>query len=227
MACQIVGLLPVPSDALLQTLPERDPLGLPRSDQRRAQAIVKVMRRVGKLVGRVRYLGFEMSTLFRVVLLSVGDIVLSLMFDDTLTHLPGEVQSWELRIAAFKRGDDSQRLLVMIEPPVLSHQAAQGSLASVPERRVAEVVSQADGLDQVFVSAERPGDAAPDLGNFQCVRETGPVVIPLGDDENLRLVLETTEGGRVDDTISIALEAGKLGEIVFRVREALALPGPP
>jgi hypothetical protein len=47
----------------------------------------------------------------------------------------------------------------------------QCSLAVVTERRVAEVVRQAGGVDDVRVAAERGGQLAADLGHLEAVRE--------------------------------------------------------
>ena len=65
----------------------------------------------------------------------------------------------------------------MLEAAVVVHALVEGRLAGVAERRMAEVVRQGDGLGQVFVEAELPGDGAADLGDFQRVRQAGAVMV--------------------------------------------------
>src|SRR6266850_5435752 len=74
------------------------------------------------------------------------------------------------------------------------------------ERRVSQVVGKGERLDEVLVEREGARDGAADLRHLDAVGEPRPKVIPLVVDENLRLVLETAKGARVDDPIAIALE---------------------
>src|SRR4029079_16832987 len=79
-------------------------------------------------------------------------------------------------------------------------------LAEVPERGVAEVVAEADRLDEVLVEPERPRDRARDLGHLDRVRQPRPEVVALGRDEHLGLVLEPPERLAVDDAVAVALQ---------------------
>ncbi len=100
--------------------------------------------------------------------------------------------------------DDAQALLVVIEPA--RHQAAQHPLAGVPERRVAQVVTERDRFGQLFVQPQHLRDRARDLRDFERVRQPRAIVIAGRREEHLRLVLEPTERLGVDDAIAIALE---------------------
>ena len=86
-----------------------------------------------------------------------------------------------------------------------------------------QVVRQADGLDQVFIGAQRPGDGAADLGHFQGVGQAGAVVIAFVVDEDLGLVFQAAEGGGMQDAVAVALEAGAVVGLVFRMRPAFGL----
>jgi hypothetical protein len=74
------------------------------------------------------------------------------------------------------------------------------------ERRVADVVGEAQGLGQVLVEAEGASDGAADLSDFEAVGEADSEMIAVGGDEDLGLVAEAPERDRVDDPVAVALE---------------------
>src|SRR5258705_7888141 len=74
------------------------------------------------------------------------------------------------------------------------------------ERRMAEVVSEAQGFGQILVEAERPGDCAANLRDLDAVSQPNAEMIPVGRDEHLGLVAEAAEGDRMDDAVAVALE---------------------
>ena len=80
---------------------------------------------------------------------------------DPVAHLLGQVQPDAVALEVLH---DPQRVLVVAEVPAeaLFQAAVQHLLADVPERRVPEVVAQADRLDQVLVQAQRPRHRARD-----------------------------------------------------------------
>ncbi len=79
------------------------------------------------------------------------------------------------------------------------------------ERRMAEIVGERQRLGQVLVEAERARQRARDLRHFERVGEPRAVVIALVEDEDLRLVLEPAEGGRMDDAVAVAPEGVRVG----------------
>ncbi len=89
---------------------------------------------------------------------------------------------------------------------------------------MAEVVSQADGLDKVLVAAQRARQGAADLGDLEGVGQAGAEIIALEVDENLGLVFEAAEGGGVDDAVAVALEGGAVIGLVVQVGAAFAVP---
>ena len=190
------------------------------------QPVVQVVGRVGQFVGDVGDLCLEMSALLRVIPGGIGDVVFRFVLDDAFAQLPGQIQAREIRVSLFELGDDAQRLPVVIEPAVRLHHAGQRRLAGMPEGRVTEVMGQADRFDQVLVGRQRPGDRAADLGHFQRVRQAGAVVVSFGGDEDLRLVLEAAEGGRVQDAIAVALERGPIGGFRLRIGAAAQVAAP-
>ncbi len=74
------------------------------------------------------------------------------------------------------------------------------------ERSVADVVGQRERFGQVLVEAERAGDHARDLRDFEAVGQSDAVMIAVGSDEYLRLVAQPAEGDRMDDAVAVALE---------------------
>jgi hypothetical protein len=86
------------------------------------------------------------------------------------------------------------------------HRMGQRSLPGVAERRVAEIVSEAQSLGQIFIEAKRACDYPSDLRDFEAVRQPGAVVVAVRGDENLRLGFEPPEAHRMDDPIAVALK---------------------
>jgi hypothetical protein len=81
--------------------------------------------------------------------------------EDPVAHVGGEVQALAVALEAL---DDPQRVLVVAElaAEALAQAVVERGLADVPERRVAEVVAQADRLVEVLVEVERPRDRPRD-----------------------------------------------------------------
>ncbi len=178
---------------------------------------------VGQFVGDVGDLRFEVSAQGGVVVTRVRNIVLRLVLDDALARLPGQVEAGEFRVTLLQLRDDAQRLFVVVETAGILHQPVERDLAGVPEGGVSEVVRQADGLDQVLVGAQRPGDGAADLCHLQRVGETGAEVVAFVVDEHLRLVFQAAEGGRVQDPVAVALEGGAVFGLVIEVGAPLGI----
>ena len=109
---------------------------------------------------------------------------------------------------AFERVDDPQRMLVMQESRTepLCKAPIERLLADVTERRVTEVVTEADRLDQVLVEPQGAGHGAGDLADLERMGQPRPVVVAARGHEHLGLVLEATKRLGVDDSVAIALK---------------------
>ena len=81
------------------------------------------------------------------------------MLQDALSGFEGEVQAIVARVPFFENIDHAQALIVVLEScagRVGGSQAfIEGVLSGMAERGVAQVVRQGNGLDQVFVQAQR------------------------------------------------------------------------
>jgi hypothetical protein len=116
------------------------------------------------------------------------------MLDQTLKRFPAEIQSIESDVTAFERRHHSQRLRIVIKSTTGGETAVERALASVAERRVAEIMRKGQRFRQIFVEAERASERARNLRHFQRMREAGAEVVALMEDENLRLIGEPTKG---------------------------------
>ncbi len=108
----------------------------------------------------------------------------------------------------------------MAEVPAeaLFQAAVEHLLADVPERRVPEVVAEADRLDEVLVEAQRAGDRARDRRHLERVRQPCPVVVAARRDEHLCLVRQAPERLAVDDAVAVALKRRAQRTVLLGVR---------
>ena len=136
-----------------------------------------------------------------------GPVVL----DEAFQRLPGEVQSVEARIFLLKLGDNAQRLGVVIEAPLARHTGIERALAGMAEGRMAEIVRERERLCQVLIKRKHPRHGAGDLRHFEAVGEACAVMIALVIDEDLRLVGQPPERGRMQDAIPVAAIQGAGG----------------
>ena len=126
------------------------------------------------------------------------------MLHQALQRLPGEIESVEARIFLFQLGDDAQRLRIVVEAAGCRHGGVERALAGMAERRMAEIVSQRQTLGQIFIHAKRAGERAGDLRHFEAVGQPRAVMIAFVIDEDLGLVVQPAEGGRMQDAVAVA-----------------------
>ncbi len=203
-----------------------DLANLRKFDEARAQGVVEVVRVIGDAVGECRGLclgagemrKFEImnriifknsrgKSAFRITRghPAIGLQKRAVMLDEPFQRLPSQIESIKGRVAAFELGDNAQRLGVMIEAAVRSHQFVEDILASVAKRRVAKIMRKRQRLGEIVVEAERAGKRARDLTDFERVGESGAEMVALVRNEDLRLVGEPPEGRAMDDAVAITL----------------------
>ena len=90
------------------------------------------------------------------------------------------------------------------------------------ERRVAEVVRQRQRLGKILIEPERARQRAGDLGDLQRMGQPGAEMIALMEDEDLGLVCEPPEGGRVNDAVAVAAKGVARGARRLRMEPAAA-----
>ncbi len=92
---------------------------------------------------------------------------------------------------------------IVIEAAVEGERLLQRILPAVPERRVTDVMREAERLGQILVQPQHTRDGTADLRDFEAVREAHAIMIAIGRDEHLRLVAEAPETDRMDDPVAI------------------------
>ena len=125
------------------------------------------------------------------------------------------------------------------KPPMPAATASSARLAVVPERRVAEVVGEAGGVDDVGAAAERRAELAADLGDLEAVGEPVAHEVVARGLHDLGLGRQPAQAGGVHQAGAVAGEVVAVGALVggvlgdpalavgLGVRHALTLGGPP
>ncbi len=210
-------------------LPEQGlPAQLRKRDQSRTQAVVHVMVVVGNRVRDVRDLGLEPrlpafeepDTEFA----EDGGISRRAVLQNTLPRFEHQIQAGKVGVTLFELVDDPERLQVVLEAAEGAHAGIECVLAGMAERRMAQVVREADCLGQRLTEPERYGNRATYLGDFEGMREARTIQVAFVIDEDLGLVHQPPESGGVDDAIAIPLVFAAPGGRRFRVPAAPRLP---
>ncbi len=147
------------------------------------------------------------------------------VFENALASLESQVQPIEGAITLLQFIDNGQALQVVLESAVLAHAGIQRVLPGMTERRVAEIVSQRNGLGQIFVSAQVAGNRTGNLGDFKAVRQACAEQIAFMIDKNLGLVFEAPKGSGVNNTVAVALKFTACCRGRLRMRTAPRCPG--
>ena len=132
---------------------------------------------------------------------------------------PGLIAEVQPPPALFQPVHHPQTLRIVVE--AAGHQFPQRPLPGVAEGGVPQVVPQADGLAQVLVQPQGPGDGPRQPRHLQGVGQPGAVVVPLRLQKHLGLVLEPPEGLGMGDAVHVPLKAA-----ADRVRRFRAQPPP-
>ena len=211
---------------------ERDVNEVAQREKTGAQGIVDIMRVVGDVVGDGRSLRFEAGERAgqkvgagRDVRGRAGIGERTIVLEDALERLPAQIEPVMLGVAVLEPGHDAERLQIVIEAAAAGHLLVEHALARMTEGRVAEIVGERHGLGKIFVEPQRPGDGARHLADLERVRQPGAEMLALVLEEHLRLVLEPTEGGGMDDPVAIALEFRPRRAGIGRKQPAAALGG--
>src|SRR3972149_6264506 len=133
------------------------------------------------------------------------------VLQDAFAHLPGQVQPAAVLLQMIHY---AKALLVMAKTARADR--SQSFLSSVAEGRMAQVMPQRDSFGEILVEPERARDSSGQLRYFQGVCEASDVVIALRSNEDLRFVLQTTEGLGVEDAVPIPLVRRAHGTGLFR-----------
>jgi len=112
----------------------------------------------------------------------------------------------------------------VVEAAERLHRGVQRLLASMAERRMAEIVRQGHRFAEILVETQGAAERAGDLRHLERMGETRSIVIALVIDEDLRLVLEPPERRRVDDAVAVALERAAGRRLRLGMQAAAGFP---
>jgi hypothetical protein len=130
------------------------------------------------------------------------------MFGQPFADFPGQIQAWKTWVFLLEQLDDAQALLIVFEAARAPHQAVERRLTRVPKRRMAKIVSQSDRFRQILVQPQSARDVSADRGHFHGVGQACPQVVAGSVEKDLRLILESAKGARVNDAVTVPLILG-------------------
>jgi hypothetical protein len=192
-----------------------------------SESIVHIVIVVGDCVSDIHKLRFEpglpaIQKSFT-QLAKFARIASRAMFENALTRFVSEIQAGKIRVLRFEVVDDTQRLKVVLESTMVSHARIQGILSGMAERRVTEIVREADCLNKGLVDSKCARNGSRDLRNFQRVRQPGSIQIAFVIDENLRLVHQAAKCRRVNNSVPVPVILAAIGR--RRLTESSTLAG--
>ena len=191
-------------------------------DHSGAQPVLQIVVVVGDVVGERRDLGLgagmggELEIVARRVLRQrPGQFARDrpVVLGEPLERLPCQVQPVEADIVALQRGDDADRLGVVVESAMMGHARLERVLPGVAEGGVAEIMGERHRLGQFLIEAQRARDGARHLRHLERMGQARPEQVALALDEDLGLLLEPAERAGVDDPVAVALKAGAEGAL--------------
>ena len=130
------------------------------------------------------------------------------------------VEHLQADVTAIQHVHDAHGMHVVVEiaPGALVVALRQEALAGVAERRVAQVVPQRDGLDQLAVQPQQPSDVARDAADQLHVQASAADIVVFHQAEHLRFAGVAVVSGNVDDLVDVAREgASQQRGVVVRV----------
>jgi hypothetical protein len=139
------------------------------------------------------------------------------MLDDTLAYFKRKIEPTKGGVAQLKVLDNPQSVQVVIEEQtVLAHGGVERFLAGMPKGRVADVVDQRKGFDQIYVQVELPCDRARDLCHFQCMGQAIAEMVGEAPGKNLGFGFQAAKSPRMNHTVAVPLKVVSIGMLSLR-----------
>ena len=88
------------------------------------------------------------------------------------------------------------------------HELVQRPLSCMSKGGMTQIVPQCNGLSQILIEGQGPGNGAGDAADLQRMGHAGAVVVALWLEKHLGLVLEPPKGLGVDDPVHVPLKRG-------------------
>ena len=148
----------------------------------RAQPVVDVVIVVGDVVGDRRDLRFEARPacqLERERRVGLGHRPGRLrhrpiMLGEAFERLPAQIEPVEIGIRRLQPRHEPQRVGIVVEPAGVGQRRGQRLLAAMAERRMAEVVGEAQGFGQILVEARARAQSSARSARLRCCGSAGP-----------------------------------------------------
>ena|ERR1700733_9761861 len=113
---------------------------------------------------------------------------------------------------SFKKCQNPKALRVRTESTELPHQLVQQSLACVAKWGMPNIVSKANGLDEISIRLELSrcflGQTPAKLCDLKRMSKSSPIKIAVANSNNLSFALESPEGGAMNDSRLIDFKRG-------------------
>ena len=123
--------------------------------------------------------------------------------DNAVADLPGKVESFAV---LFQHIHHPQALPVVGK--AAGTKLVQRPFPRMTEGRMPQIMAQGDGLGQILIETQCPGNGAGNLGDLQSMGQPGAVMIPFRREKDLRFLLQPPKRLAVDDPVPVPLEAG-------------------
>ena len=91
---------------------------------------------------------------------------------------------------------------------LLLHHIGKDELSNVPKRGVSKVMTNANGPCHLIIESHCPTDCRGNGRNVKDMLHSGTYMVVAWGEEDLRLMLESSEGLTMENPVAIALEAG-------------------
>jgi len=137
----------------------------------------------------------------------LGSLIVTRVFDDALARAERKIQAAMACITLLESLDDPQRMEIVVEAKAMAAQTlVERPLASMPERRMTDIVDQRQSFRQINVQAKRGRNLARNLCDFDGVGEPTAEVVGRAAGEDLRLARESAERARLHYPVAVTLE---------------------
>jgi hypothetical protein len=105
----------------------------------------------------------------------------------------------------------------VFETAIRFHAGIQCVLTGVSERRMAQIVRQADCLNKLLIQLQLAGNCPADLCHFQRMSQACPIVISFVINKYLRLVNQAPKSRGMYNAVPVALKLAAVGVARLRV----------
>ena len=141
------------------------------------EAVIQIVAVVGNFVRQVGDLRLQRGLVMLTPTGAFDRFKRDPMLGQSFADFPTQIQARKPWVFSLQFLDDPEALSVVLEAAMVLHEPVEHGLAFVADGGVSEVVGQRDGLGQILIEAQGPGDVPADGRHFHGVGEPGAQVI--------------------------------------------------